>query len=69
MTDPSLFPLGGITGVLKLLFRVPKDLPACKTRIMYEGKGIPFFNQRVGVHPQRDGRLTITAIRVDQPKQ
>jgi len=39
-----------------------RDLPVCHTRIIREKRGLPWNNQ-VGIHPLKNGRLKITPIR------
>ncbi|MXY68101.1 MAG: hypothetical protein F4Y47_06020 [Acidobacteriia bacterium] len=39
--------------VLRAVFR-EGDIPICKTRVMREGRGLPWGN-RILVHPRKDG--------------
>jgi hypothetical protein len=60
-----------LPGALKILapaFKIPPDLPICHTRIIREARGFPWNNQ-VGVHPLKDGHLSITLIKppLEQP--
>ena len=66
MADQFFLGLGKtLPGVLKALapvFKVPADLPVCHTRIIREGRGFP-WNKQVGVHPLKNGHLSITLIK------
>jgi hypothetical protein len=67
MVPPWLQALGsgaGGFGFLRSVFKVPADLPVCKTRIVREAHGFP-WNEQVGVHPLKDGKLEITRIRAN----
>jgi hypothetical protein len=55
--------LPGTTKALEHAFNSQdKDLAVCHTRIVREKRGY-FWNNRVGVHPLKDGKLQITPIR------
>lgn len=54
--------VGGIRSLLRLTNTV--DLPVCNTRIMREGRGLP-WDRRVAVHPTSDGVTNVKAIRID----
>ena len=48
---------------LKLSFAFSsKDIPVCQVRVIREKEGMP-WNERVAIHPLKDGRLEITPIK------
>ena len=61
-----VFPGVGLLSA-RFLFRFQYDeIPVCHTRIMRQGRGLP-WDYQVGVHPLPDGKLEITPIRIPPP--
>jgi len=61
--------LGIGASLLKLaqwLFSIkPGDIDPCTTRIMRTQRGLP-WDEQIGAHPLKDGRLVLTPIREDE---
>lgn len=63
---PGAAGAGALKGA-QLLFRYRNDIPVCNTRIMREGRGLP-WNRRVALHPLKNGRLEITVVQMPKEK-
>ena len=57
---------GSVLRGVRKLFPITntRDLPVCNTRILREGRGLP-WNRRVAVHPTGEGVINVKAISID----
>lgn len=62
MEETSLLGLAPIIKTLLVkIFRIPRDLPVCQTRVIRGGHGF-IVNRQLAIHPLQDGTLNITPI-------
>ena len=69
-TDPgwwaALLGGGGVGAIIKsFLQHRPSDIPVCPTRIVRDGRGLP-WNRQIAIHPLEDGRIEMKAVSADE---